>query len=84
MSIRPEGPQVVAAWWGTVRAPHTEPRAELTAARALLYAAAPEGVALQLVADRRYELGVLSEIDRPGAQDHRSANFDIWMKVHGQ
>ncbi|CAK0895284.1 unnamed protein product, partial [Prorocentrum cordatum] len=71
-------PQEVAAWYGTIRAPHTVPRAELTAmSKAIGYTTAATARGLNIVSDCKYALDALKQIQDPEDLDYRSTNYDL-------
>ncbi|CAK0808098.1 unnamed protein product, partial [Prorocentrum cordatum] len=64
-------PQEVAAWYGTIRAPHTVPRAELTAmSKAIGYTTAAKARGLNIVSDCKYALDALKQIQDPEDLDY--------------
>ncbi|CAK0897893.1 unnamed protein product, partial [Prorocentrum cordatum] len=78
-------PQEVAAWYGTIRAPHTVPRAELTAmSKAIGYTTAATARGLNIVSDCKYALDALKQIQDPEALDYRSTNYDLWLQTKQQ
>ncbi|CAK0896788.1 unnamed protein product, partial [Prorocentrum cordatum] len=78
-------PQEVAAWYGTIRAPHTVPRAELTAmSKAIGYTTAATARGLNIVSDCKYALDALKQIQDPEDLDYRSTNYDLWLQTKQQ
>ncbi|CAK0812485.1 unnamed protein product, partial [Prorocentrum cordatum] len=78
-------PQEVAAWCGTIRAPRTVPRAELTAmSKAIGYTTAATARGLNIVSDCRCALGALKQIQDPEDLDYRSTNYDLWLQTKQQ
>ncbi|CAK0907670.1 unnamed protein product [Prorocentrum cordatum] len=78
-------PQEVAAWYGTIRAPHTVPRAELTAtSKAIGYTTAATARGLNIVSDCKYALDALKQIRDPEDLDYRSTNYDLWLQTKQQ
>ncbi|CAK0858103.1 unnamed protein product, partial [Prorocentrum cordatum] len=78
-------PQEVAAWYGTIRAPHTVPRAELTAmSKAVGYTTAATARGLNIVSDCKYALDALKQIQDPEDLDYRSTNYDLWLQTKQQ
>ncbi|CAK0797341.1 unnamed protein product, partial [Prorocentrum cordatum] len=78
-------PQEVAAWRGTIRAPHTVPRAELTAmSMAIGYTTAASVWGLNIASDCKFALDALKQIQDPDDLDYRSTNFDLWPMAKRQ
>ncbi|CAK0858693.1 unnamed protein product, partial [Prorocentrum cordatum] len=78
-------PREVAAWYGTIRAPHTVPRAELTAmSKAIGYTTAATARGLNIVSDCKYALDALKQIQDPEDLDYRSTNYDLWLQTKQQ
>ncbi|CAK0892842.1 unnamed protein product, partial [Prorocentrum cordatum] len=78
-------PQEVAAWYGTIRAPHTVPRAELTAmSKAIGYTTAASARGLNIASDCKCALDALKQIQDPEDLDYRSTNFDLWLMAKRQ
>ncbi|CAK0802205.1 unnamed protein product [Prorocentrum cordatum] len=78
-------PQEVAAWYGTIRAPHTVPRAGLTAmSKAIGYTTAATARGLNIVSDCKYALDALKQIQDPEDLDYRSTNYDLWLQTKQQ
>ncbi|CAK0886228.1 unnamed protein product, partial [Prorocentrum cordatum] len=78
-------PQEVAAWYGTIRAPHTVPRAELTAmSKAIGHTTAATARGLNIVSDCKYALDALKQIQDPEDLDCRSTNYDLWLQTKQQ
>ncbi|CAK0856217.1 unnamed protein product, partial [Prorocentrum cordatum] len=70
----------VAAWHGTIRAPHTVPRAELTAmSKAIGYTTAASARGLNIASDCKCALDALKQVQDPEDLDYRSTNFDFWL-----
>ncbi|CAK0823068.1 unnamed protein product, partial [Prorocentrum cordatum] len=79
------GHKEVAAWHGTIRAPHTVPRAELTAmSKAIGYTTAATARGLNIVSDCKYALDALKQIQDPEDLDYRSTNYDLWLQTKQQ
>ncbi|CAK0880231.1 unnamed protein product [Prorocentrum cordatum] len=78
-------PQEVAAWYGTIRAPHAVPSAELTAiSKAIGYTTAASARGLNIVSDCKCALDALKQIQDPEGLDYRSTNFDLWLMAKRQ
>ncbi|CAK0806248.1 unnamed protein product, partial [Prorocentrum cordatum] len=78
-------PQEVAAWYGTIRAPHTVPRAELTAmSKAIGYTTAATVRGLNIVSDCKCALDALKQIQDLEDLDYRSTNYDLWLRAKQQ
>eukprot|EP00959_Pyramimonas_sp_CCMP1952_P283669 5929778-Pyramimonas_sp.AAC.1 len=78
-------PQEVAAWYGTVRAPHTVSRAELTAiSKAIGYTTAASARGLNIASDCKRAVDALEQIQDPEDLDYRSTNFDLWLMAKRQ
>ncbi|CAK0878622.1 unnamed protein product, partial [Prorocentrum cordatum] len=79
------GHKEVVAWCGTTRAPHTVPRAELTAmSKAIGYTTAATARGLNIVSDCKYALDALKQIQDPEDLDYRSTNYDLWLQTKQQ
>ncbi|CAK0855267.1 unnamed protein product, partial [Prorocentrum cordatum] len=78
-------PQEVAAWYGTIREPHTVPRAELTAmSRAIGYTTAATARGLNIASDCKYALDALKQIKDDEDLDYRSTNYDLCLQTKQQ
>ncbi|CAK0792627.1 unnamed protein product, partial [Prorocentrum cordatum] len=78
-------PQEVAAWYGTIRAPRTVPRAELTAmSKAIGYTMAASARGVKIASAWKRALGALKQIQDPEGLDYSSTNFDLWLMAKRQ